>query len=414
MGEHPGVGAEGDLDPVAPRQPEGPLVALHDGRELLLDDLGVAPPRGPFQEPGVLVGILHQERPSLDHELSPFLVQEGPVLDGGHPRAHRPLDPFGAVRVRRDLPAPGRRLVHQRVELFLGVERGPHRLLLRHRPRGRGHFDDVGAVLHLEAHLLADLLDAVGHTGVLFHPDIGGEPVQVPVAAGGADGHGGRLDPGAGDVAAIDRIAERHVHEVGRPDVADSGEARLQCTPGVDRCQDRGVDRTSAEAVLVAAPFPGDVGMAIDQAGQHGRAAQVDDLGAAGMGSPAPTAVMRSPSTRITAFITSGPPRPSIKRPARTATRAGARGVESRWAWAESAEAESSRTGIAGWRRLMRRSLELERRVAPRVERWRSVRTAPPPRAPDRRAGGRRPAIPPVSGAVLRGGSARRWPGPWR
>src|SRR5207244_1649185 len=42
-----------------------------------------------------------------------------------------------------------------------------------------------------------------------------------------------------------------------------------------------------------------------------------------GMASPGPTAVIRSSAIKITALATGAPPRPSISRPARTATRWG-------------------------------------------------------------------------------------------
>ena len=90
-------------------------------------------------------------------------------------------------------------------ELVGGVLAGAGGAGVRHHPARGAHLDDLGAVLDLVAHGLADLVDAVGDA--LLHGDgqhVGGEVLEhrgVEVAAGGGDGMAGRDDAGAVDPA---------------------------------------------------------------------------------------------------------------------------------------------------------------------------------------------------------------------
>src|SRR2546422_8226865 len=82
------------------------------------------------------------------------------------------------MSVRRHLAAPHRRLLHDRVQLFLRVLRRPDRFLFREHPGARQHLDEIRAVLHLEADLLANLVHAVGDPREAIEPEVGGHAVQ--------------------------------------------------------------------------------------------------------------------------------------------------------------------------------------------------------------------------------------------
>jgi hypothetical protein len=100
------------------------------------------------------------------------------------------------------------------------------------------------------------------------------------VAAGRADRVGGRDDARTGHVALVDRLAQAHVVELGRADVANGGEAGLQGDLGV-----AGLDHAPEGVAVLQAVVAADLGDAVemdvhvDQARQQGRARQVDHLG---------------------------------------------------------------------------------------------------------------------------------------
>ena len=102
------------------------------------------------------------------------------------------------------------------------------------------------------------------------------------MSTGRADRQRRHLHPRPGDDAGVDGFAQRHVDELAGADIPDRGEAGFERSAGVEMRLDRGVDRAAAEQALVVVPgiAAGDVGMAVDQAGQQGGAAQVDDRGA--------------------------------------------------------------------------------------------------------------------------------------
>ena len=138
------------------------------------------------------------------------------MLDRRDAGLDRALDRLGAVRVRGDLASPHRGFVDDGVHLLLRVLRRADGFLLGEHAGGRDHLDDVGAVLHLEADELADLVDAVGDAGERVELEVGREAAQVVVAAGRTDGERRRLHARTGDVAAVDRVSQRDVDELAR------------------------------------------------------------------------------------------------------------------------------------------------------------------------------------------------------
>ena len=112
-----------------------------------------------------------------------FVVDEAGVLDGRDAGTQRALDRLRAVRMRRDLASPHRRFLHHRVHLLLRELRRAHRLLFGKHAGARQHLDQIGAVLHLEAHELADLVHAVGNAGELAELHIRRKAGEIAVSA---------------------------------------------------------------------------------------------------------------------------------------------------------------------------------------------------------------------------------------
>src|SRR5439155_827539 len=136
------------------------LLAAHQA--LLLDDLLREAEAGVLGDDVVVVVDVGDEvGAALLHEADAFVVDETAVLDRRDAGAHRALDRLRAVGVRGHLPAPHRRLLDYRVELFLRVLRSADRFLFGQDARAREHLDEIRAVLHLEPDLLADLVHAV-------------------------------------------------------------------------------------------------------------------------------------------------------------------------------------------------------------------------------------------------------------
>ena len=157
------------------------------------------------------------------------------------------LDRLGAVRVRGDpQPAPVR-LVDDRAQLLVRIVLRASLSGQRHDAAGDAHLDQLGAVLDLVAHRLADLVDAVGDALLdrqLQHArHERGEHRRVEVPAGRGDRVAGRDDPRALDPARVDRLAQRDVEQVAagldeQPEVAHGGEPGAQRAAGVaDRTQ---------------------------------------------------------------------------------------------------------------------------------------------------------------------------------
>ena len=138
-------------------------------------------------------------------------MQSMPALDGV-------LDRLGAVGVRGDPQSAPVRLVDDGAQLLIRIVLRACLAGQRHDPARTAHLDQLGAVLDLVAHRLADLVDAVGDAlldGQLQHA--GHERrehrrVEVPARRG--DRVPGGDHPRAFDPARVDRLAQRDVEQV--------------------------------------------------------------------------------------------------------------------------------------------------------------------------------------------------------
>ena len=139
------------------------------------------------------------------------------MLDRVDAGADRDLRPFGAVRVGgRPLVQP-MRLVDERIHFRLRELRRVDLVGEREHAAGRAHLDDVGAVLHLEAHRIAELIgaarDAVGDPGLRAEALIG-ETGIVAVAAARAERVDRDEHARPDDEAGGDRVAQPDVDVV--------------------------------------------------------------------------------------------------------------------------------------------------------------------------------------------------------
>ena len=281
---HAGIGGEGHLLAGLHRLAE--VLALHAADQLLLGDLRRRRAElGVFGQDVVVVVDVEVEvgAARLGH-LQALGIDEAAVLHRVHAGADRHLDRLGAVRVRRHLLAPAVRLVDDRVHLRLRVLRRAHRSLVAEHA-GAGHeLDHVGTALDVFAHARAHRIDAVGHTAGAAEGDVRREAgAVVGMAAGGADRHGGDQHARAGNLAAVDRVTQRHVEIARRADVAHRGEAGIERAPGQGGRQHRVVhDALGQRVAVVVAGAGGGIGaemhVHVDQARQQRGVAQVDQL----------------------------------------------------------------------------------------------------------------------------------------
>ena len=183
------------------------------------------------------------------------------------------------------------RLVDDGAQLLHRQRRLRHQgaLLVHPRAMRHVHLDPVGAVVELLARGLARLDRTVDELRALRHRDLGGIALQL-VAAGAGDR--ARRDEHARprDDALVDRALDADVAVAGALglDVADGGEALLQGTArGHDRARHAVRGRVVEQLHVVTAGFrhlalEKDVGVAVDEPGQQGGVAEVEDLRAVG------------------------------------------------------------------------------------------------------------------------------------
>ena len=160
----------------------------------------------------------------------------------------------------------------------------------RHHTAGNAHLDQLGAMLDLIAHRLADLVDPVGDAlldGQLERTrHERREHRRVEVATCGCDRVPGGDHARAFDPSRVDGLAERDVEQVTacldeQSEIAHRGEPRTQRAPRIaDRAQhpDRGIVLHLGQAGGLAAAAHQEVDLHVHQAGQQDRVAQVDDL----------------------------------------------------------------------------------------------------------------------------------------
>ena len=211
------------------------------------------------------------------------------MFDGVDAGLDGPLDGLGPVGVGGDLAAGLVGGVGGDLELFEGVLGGAGLVALGEDAAGGHDLDDVDAIFDLLADGLANLVGAVGDSEVAVggkegDGGFGGVVVEVAVAAGDGEAGARGDDARAGDVAGVDVVAEVDGEEGDGADVADGGEAGFEGLAGVDYAGDGGVEGGAGEGVdlLVAVGAGGEVGVAVDEAGEDVVGGEVDNLGSGG------------------------------------------------------------------------------------------------------------------------------------
>ena len=104
------------------------------------------------------------------------------------------------------------------------------------------------------------------------------------MAAGNGEAWTGGDHARAGDVSGVDVLAEIDGEEGGRAYVANGGESGFEGLACVDDSGDGGVVRSLGEGedFVVAVGAAGEVGVAVDEAGEDVACGEVEDLGSGG------------------------------------------------------------------------------------------------------------------------------------
>jgi hypothetical protein len=222
------------------------------------------------------------------HHPERLLVEERAVLDRVDPGADRGLRALEPVRMRRRLLAQAMGLVDDRVHLGLRDLGRVDLVLQGEHPTRRHHLDDVGAVLHVEAHRVPERIgpgrDPVRDSGLLPEAQVR-KAVRVGVAAARPERVGRDEHARPGHRAGGDRVPEAHVDEVVGAEVADGREAGEERAPRKHGRPDRLLGRRAPEvgdgiAEIVGPHLERDVRVAIDEAREQRRVPEVDDGGA--------------------------------------------------------------------------------------------------------------------------------------
>ena len=152
---------------------------------------------------------------------------------------------------------------------------------------GAVDFDEVGAVIELFADGFARFPGAVDGLNADGNGDLGRITFQA-VATGGGDAARGNFHARAGNQALVDGVANIYVaiHGAFGFDVAQGGEAGFEGAFCAERGEDSAVLPGLLEEDVVVfgdvSCVDHDVGVAIDEAGEDGGLAEVDDVGASG------------------------------------------------------------------------------------------------------------------------------------
>ena len=184
--------------------------------------------------------------------------------------------------MRRHLEAVVARRRDDCADLVLGELRVQSALGDRQHAAGRGDLDQIGAVLVTLPHRLHRLGRAVDHafdgtrvgSPEVIRPAVGG----VCVATRGRDRLACGKDAWTGNLAGVDRVAQRDAGAERVAEVTHRGEARLQGPLRIHRAVERDVRAILPEAVDLAAAriLAGQVDVHVHEARHQGRAAQVD------------------------------------------------------------------------------------------------------------------------------------------
>ena len=207
------------------------------------------------------------------------------MLDRVDPRAHEHLRRGIAVAVRRGLPAPAVRLVDDGVQLRLRELHVVHRIGEREDAARRDELDHARPVLDLPAH------GRSARVGTVTDPfadaqrrnRIRGVRIEVRVTSTAAHRVHGSHHAWTGDRSRIDRSLQPQVDEVGRAEVPDRGESRLQRAARVLGSVLRllggpAQDQVQAVAVPAGAALEGEVRVRVHQARQERGVTKVDRL----------------------------------------------------------------------------------------------------------------------------------------
>src|SRR5205823_14218122 len=97
---------------------------------------------------------------------------------------------------------------------------------------------------------LSDLVDGAGDAGEAPELQVGREARDVPVSASGTDSERRHLHARPGHIAPVDRVAQRHVDELSRADIANAGESGVERSPRIQVRGNGDVDGTLAEEIL--------------------------------------------------------------------------------------------------------------------------------------------------------------------
>ena len=186
--------------------------------------------------------------------------------------------------------SPPVRLVDDDAQFLVRIVLCPGLTGQRHDAARAAHLDQLGSVLDLVAHRLADLIDPVGDTfldGQLQHArHERREHGRIQVPAGGRDGVTGGNDARTVDPPRIDGLTQGDVEQVAagldeQSEVANGGEAGAQGAAGVaHRAQHagRGIVLHLGQAGVLTAAAHQQVDFHVHEAGQQDGVAEIDDL----------------------------------------------------------------------------------------------------------------------------------------
>ena len=278
-----GVGTEGNLDPAADGFGEALLGIAGGGAGLVIlrhcerAALAVSERSGGGEQGRDVISA------GLLVEAKALLIGEGAMLDRIDPGAECGVDAFDPVGMRRDLAAEGARGGHHGAHLVV------HHLLIEpsgdiaEHPAGGGELDHVGAGADLLAGRAAAIVGAVAGIAGLHDqackPAIGAV-AAVAMSTRHRDHPRCRKDIRAGELTGVDRVAQGQDEPRIATEIAHRGETGEQGLAGVE---DRGerliliVAARCLEPRLEPVVEAGEMDVAVNQAGQHGRVAQVHD-----------------------------------------------------------------------------------------------------------------------------------------
>src|SRR5437773_6450415 len=188
------------------------------------------------------------------------------MLDGVYSGFHAVAESPASVGVSSHAEPDPVGLVHASLDLVAGEVR--HGGRVAEVLPGRVDLDEVGAPFHVVPDRLPEVLDAVEAEGVL------------PPAVGRPDAAHAGEDTGSGNEALLHRVADRGRPERSLARVPDSGDPGPDVRSEVGDALEHLIEfRLRVPLLEVLAEAQHEVGVTVDQAGQDGGTAEVDDRG---------------------------------------------------------------------------------------------------------------------------------------